>query len=111
MTRNIGRVISGWKSFIIKKANHKLRKFRTKHIQATKLVIKDKQGPITISPLYCFSKCNVKKEVYTGYFTSLVNRFLSGSDYNAVHHRQGSKLITNKSWELAKCVDKNNLNI
>lgn len=86
-------------------------KYQTEQIQATNICVKDRYGTLTISAIYCPPKHKIKEDVYTQFFATLGSRFLAGGDYNAKHHRWGSRLVTVKGKELVKCLNKNNLNI
>ena len=62
-----------------------LQSFQQECIQATNIQIKDSNGPIAISSIYCPPKHNISFEQYCDLMKSLENRFIIGGDFNAKH--------------------------
>jgi hypothetical protein len=79
--------------------------YKTHEIQATSVQIQDWLGDFVISAVYCPPRHRITAQLFSDYFTTLGNRFLSGGDWNAKHVHWGSRLITPRGRELKRCVD------
>lgn len=85
--------------------------YRTIHIQATTVCVKDKYGSLLISAIYCPPGPKIKEDDFTQFFATLGNRFLAGGDYNAKHKRWGARYDLTRGRELVKSLDKNNFKV
>lgn len=111
-----GAAHAGTAIIIRRSINHQvLPEYRTAKIQATSIMIYDKQSPITLSSVYCPPKQNRNPETveedFSTYFQSLGNRFIAGGDWNSKHTMWGSRLITTRGRNLRKSLEKSHLNI
>lgn len=79
--------------------------FQEEYLQATTVVIEDWSGSIVISAIYCPPKHGIKKNQYLAFFSTLGDRFISASDYNAKHTLWGSRHTLTKGRELCKAID------
>jgi hypothetical protein len=79
------------------------------HLQATRVIIENWIGPLTIAAVYSPPKHAVKTEQFLSFFATLGPRFLAEGDYNAKHCYWGSRLISPKGLELFKAIQTDNV--
>jgi len=64
---------------------YEIDKFQRKFLQVVSIVVKDRNGCITISAIYLLSRHAIKKKQYIIFFKTLHNRFIIAGYYNAKH--------------------------
>jgi hypothetical protein len=99
-------------AIIIKKSiKHNLMPaFQTNYLQATTISVETLTGGrMVVSAVYCPPKHKVTEGMFTDYFKTLGNRFVSGGDWNSKHTFWGSRLITTRGRQLKTSIDNNNL--
>ncbi|CAH2095610.1 unnamed protein product [Euphydryas editha] len=83
--------------------------FTTSHLQATTIRVKDRGDYITLSAIYCPPRHIINEAMFTAYFKTLGNRFISGGDWNAKHTFWGSRYTHSRGRELKMSIDTNRL--
>lgn len=90
-----------------------LPQYQTPKIQATSIMVHDKQGEITLSSVYCPPKKRWTTETddtdFHEYFKTLGNKFIAGGDWNAKNILWGSRLTTTRGRRLKHCLTNNRL--
>lgn len=85
--------------------HHLLQQFATNHIQATSVLIEDKNGDFTVSSIYCPPRHKITEQLFNEYFITLGERFIAGGDWNAKHVQWAARLTTTRGRELKKSID------
>lgn len=92
-----------------------LPEYRSQKIQATSIMVHDKQSPITLTSIYCSPKQRRNPETtdedFNRFFDSLGNRFVVGGDWNAKNVQWGSRLTTTRGRNLKKSIEYHKLNV
>lgn len=83
-----------------------LEAYSTNHLQATSVRLEDRAGPVTLSAIYCPPKHIITNSMFSDYFKTLGNRFISGGDWNAKHTFWGSRLSVTRGRQLKICIDR-----
>lgn len=91
--------------------HHLLPEFKSEYLQATTVAIRDSCGYFNISAVYCPPKYKISEEMFSSYFNTLGNRFISGGDWNSKHISWGSRLTTTRGRQLRASADINHLNV
>lgn len=76
--------------------HYEANKFQKNFPQATKVILEDLSGELTVSAIYCPPKHAIKMEHFDSYFATLGKRFLTTGDYNAKHIFWSFRLTTTK---------------
>lgn len=76
-------------------------------LQAASIVIESRNGPLTVSAVYCPPRFNLSFQDFDNFFQSLGNKFLAGGDYNAKHPYWGSRLTNPKGRKLHNVITVN----
>lgn len=88
-----------------------LQEFKTAHLQATSIMVYDKQGSLILSAVYCPPKHKLKDHHFTEYFRTLGHRFVCGGDWNAKNTHWGSRLTLPRGKEMKQSLDKNRMQV
>lgn len=92
-----------------------LPEYRTAKIQATSVLIFDKQSAITLSSVYCppakKRHPGPTEDDFNSFFLTLGNRVIAGGDWNAKHTVWGSRITTTRGRQLHKSICQHQLNI
>lgn len=101
-TRHPSGAARGGTAVLIRKdiQHYEIDKFATTEIQATSVVIKDKNGPLVISSVYCPPNQKLTLETINQFFKLLGPRWMAGEDWNAKHLTWGSRLNTTRGKAL-----------
>jgi len=84
-------------------------KYKREFLQATSIVIENRNDCIIISAVYSSPKYAIEREHYIIFFKTLGNRFIAAEDYNTKYIHWGSRLILYKG--LLKVIEAINLAI
>lgn len=88
-----------------------INKYETNYLQATNVTIKDTNGHLTVSAVYCPPRHSIKRNQFEDFFQKLGSRFIAGGDYNAKHPKWGSRLTNPKGRELLTAMLNNNYDV
>lgn len=86
-----------------------LQEYKTAQLQATSIMLQDKQGSLILLVVYCQPKHTLKESLFTEYFRTLGHRFICGGDWNAKNALWGSRLTLPRGRELKESLNKNNI--
>jgi len=81
---------------------YEIDKFQREFLQATSIMIEDRNGCIIISATYSLSKHTIKKKQCIAFLKTLGNRFIAAGNYKAKHTHWRSKLILPKGMNCSK---------
>jgi hypothetical protein len=88
---------------------HPLPNYSRDYLLATSVSVEGSVGHLTISAVYLLPKHKVCKAQIEEIFITLGPRFIAGGEYNVKHSDWGCKLITPRSREVLKTLERNNL--
>lgn len=96
-----GTAHGGTAVIISNKIEHfEIHKTEKDYVQATNVKIKDSNGLLVVSAVYCPPRHAVKGKQFEDFFQTLGSRFIAGGDFNAKHPRWGSRLTNPKGKQL-----------
>lgn len=105
-----GRAHAGTAIIIRQHIQHTLLKpHETDHLQATNIRVKYRADYITLSATYCPPRHNINEDMFSAYFQTLGNRFISGGDWNAKHTCWDSRSTNTRGRKLKLSIDTNRL--
>lgn len=90
--------------------HHLLPEYKTCHIQATTIAIRDDSGYLNASAVYCPPKHKISEVMFSQFFDTLGPRFIAGGDWNSKHTHWGSRLTNTRGRQLKTSIDRHNLN-
>lgn len=107
---------AGTAVIVKKQIKHQLLpEYRTSKIQATSIMLYDKQGSMTLTSIYCPPKKKKETEIndtdFSAFFDTQGSRFVVGGDWNAKNTQWGSRRTLTRGRNLKKSIDKANLNV
>ncbi|CAK1547668.1 unnamed protein product [Leptosia nina] len=91
--------------------HHVLPNFRQGHLQAAIISIDDRHGSLNVASVYCPPRHRISEQMFSDFFDTLGNRYMTGGDWNSKNTFWGSRLTTTRGRELKKTIDRYNLNV
>ncbi|CAK1542793.1 unnamed protein product [Leptosia nina] len=91
--------------------HHVLPNFRQAHLQAAIISIDDRHGSLNVASVYCPPRHRISEQMFSDFFDTLGNRYMTGGDWNSKNTFWGSRLTTTRGRELKKTIDRYNLNV